>query len=55
MLSRRCREHRLAVALHVDQSHLMTFGTPEDVHRKVRKVANVFRLPDGGAWWYVVH
>jgi len=52
-LSRTCRELGLAVTLHIDRSHLMTYGTPEEVRRKVAEVASVFRQPDGGAWWYI--
>jgi len=51
-LSRTCRELRVAVALHIDRSHLMTFGTPEQIYRNVSEVAEAFRKPDGGAWWY---
>jgi len=52
-LARTCRELDLAVALHVDRSHLMTFGTPDQVWRSVAEVADAFGRPDGGAWWYV--
>ncbi len=52
-LAKTCRKLGLAVALHMDRSHLMTFGKPGDIHRAVRDVAAVFRQPDGGAWWYI--
>lgn len=52
-LAGKCRDLGMAIALHIDRSHLMTFGTPEEVRRNVEEVAAVFRKPDGGAWWYI--
>ena len=52
-LAQTCRKLGLAVALHMDRSHLMTFGSPDDIRRKVSEVAAVFRRPEGGAWWYI--
>ena len=52
-LARRCRELRMAVAIHPDRSHLMTFGRPGDVRQAVLDLAETFRVRDGGAWFYV--
>ncbi|OQB41782.1 MAG: Uroporphyrinogen decarboxylase (URO-D) [Candidatus Latescibacteria bacterium ADurb.Bin168] len=52
-LAGQCRDLGLAIALHIDRSHLMTYGTPEEVRGNVAEVASVFRKPDGGAWWYI--
>ena len=52
-LAARCRELRLAVALHTDRANTMTFGTPEQVRALVRKEAEIFDVQNGGAWFYV--
>ena len=31
----------------------MTSGTPEDVRELVKKAFEVFRMAEGGAWFYV--
>ena len=52
-LAKTCRELNMAIALHVERSHLMTFGSPEAIRRYVAHLAGLFRRPDGGAWWYL--
>ena len=52
-LRRTCERLDMAVALHVDRAHTMCFGSPDDVRRAVQQAAEVFRRPEGGAWWYI--
>lgn len=52
-LAARCRELGLAVELHTDRAKTMTYGTPAQVRELVRREAEVFRVMDGGAWFYV--
>ncbi|MCY3023288.1 MAG: hypothetical protein NTW87_30285 [Planctomycetota bacterium] len=52
-LAARLRALKLAVALQPDRSHLMTFGTPDEVRAAVARTAETFRVADGGAWFYV--
>jgi hypothetical protein len=47
------RDLGIAVALHVDRGHTMTYGSPDDVRREVDRVAKAFVRPEGGAWWYI--
>jgi len=49
----RCRELGLAVALHPERSHIMTFGTPADVRAHIHALAKAFRPQDGGSWFYL--
>lgn len=49
----RCRELKLAIALHPERSHLMTFGTPDDVRRHIHALAEAFRPQEGGSWFYI--
>ena len=51
--ARRCRELRLALALHPERSHIMTHGTPEQVRRHVEDLALAFRPREGGSWFYL--
>ncbi len=52
-LREKCAALGLAVALHPDRSHLMTSGTPVDIHREIDRLRRVFDRPEGGAWWYI--
>jgi len=52
-LARRCRELRLALALHPERSHVMTSGTPEQVRRHVDDLATAFVPQEGGSWFYL--
>jgi hypothetical protein len=52
-LARRCRDARIAIALHPDRGDLMTRGTPGQVRAAVHQLAETFRVADGGAWFYV--
>ena len=52
-LARRCRELRLAVAIHPERSHLMTNGTPAQVRDAVLRLADTFQVGRGGSWFYV--
>ncbi|MBN1673823.1 MAG: hypothetical protein JXR37_22435 [Kiritimatiellae bacterium] len=47
------RDLHLAVAIHPDRSHLMTFGSPADVRATVHQLAKTFRTAEGGSWFYV--
>jgi hypothetical protein len=49
----RCRDLKLAVALHPDRGDLMMRGKPEDVVRTVERLTEVFEVPRGGAWFHV--
>lgn len=48
-----CRELKLAVAIHTDRANVMTFGTPEQVRELVLREFEVFRMAEGGSWFYV--
>lgn len=52
-LAARCRSLGLAVAIHTDRANTMTFGTPEQVRELVRREYDVFRMWEGGSWFYV--
>ena len=52
-LARRCRERKLAVALHPDRGDLMVRGHPREVRNSVQDLAEVFSVRSGGAWFYV--
>jgi len=49
----RCRDLRLAVAVHTDRANIMTKGTAQDVRDLVKREFETFRMMDGGAWFYV--
>ncbi|HXK71994.1 MAG TPA: uroporphyrinogen decarboxylase family protein [Clostridia bacterium] len=48
-----CRSLKLAVAIHTDRANIMTFGTPSQVKDLVKKEYEVFRMQEGGSWFYV--
>ncbi len=52
-LATRCRELGLAVAIHTDRAHTMTYGSPAEVRELVLREFETFRMLDGGAWFYV--
>lgn len=52
-LSARCRDLKLAVAIHPDRSHMMTNGTPAEIRANVRQLAADFRVMEGGSWFYI--
>jgi hypothetical protein len=52
-LAERCRELRLAVAVHTDRARTMTYGSPPDVRDLVLREYETFRLYDGGGWFYI--
>lgn len=52
-LAARCRSLGLAVAIHTDRANTMTYGTPEQVRDLVLREYDTFRVPEGGAWFYV--
>lgn len=52
-LAKRCRELELAVAIHTDRANTMTFGTPRQVRDLVKREYDVFRMGDGGSWFFV--
>lgn len=52
-LARTCRELELAVEIHTDRAHVMTHGTPEQVRDLVKREFEVFKVMDGGAWFYI--
>ncbi len=47
------RESKVAIALHPDRGRLMIDGTPDEVRQAVRELAELFRVGEGGAWFYV--
>ncbi len=49
----RCRDLHLAIQLHPERSHIMTFGTPEVVTRHVDDLVAAFRPQEGGSWLYI--
>jgi hypothetical protein len=52
-LAQRCRELGMAIQLHPERSHVMTFGTPEVVRRHVDDLVAAFRPQAGGSWLYL--
>ncbi len=48
-----CRGLGLAVAVHTDRANAMTFGTPADVRALVRREYSIFRMDEGGSWFYI--
>ena len=52
-LAARCHSLGLAVAIHTDRAHTMTFGTPQMVHDLVLNEYEVFKMQDGGSWFYI--
>ena len=48
-----CRSLGLAVAVHTDRANTMTFGTPQQVRDLVEREFDVFRMLEGGSWFYV--
>lgn len=52
-LAARCRSLGLAVAVHTDRARAMTAGTPEEVRELVKREFELFRMAEGGAWFYV--
>lgn len=52
-LARFSRENRVAIAVHPDRGDLMVRSTPDEVRCYVLRLAEVFALDRGGAWFYV--
>ena len=52
-LAARCRELKLAMAIHTDRARTMTFGTPQDVRDLVMREYETFKLYDGGGWFFI--
>jgi len=52
-LAKRLRELHMALALHPERSHIMTFGTPEQVRQHVHDLVAAFRPLEGGSWLYL--
>jgi uroporphyrinogen decarboxylase len=52
-LAERCRELRLALAIHTDRARTMTYGTPAEVRELVLRENELFKLYDGGGWFYI--
>ena len=51
-LAARCRELGLVVQLHF-RGTLLVRGSPEEIRRRVHEIAEVFRVHEGGAWFYI--
>lgn len=49
----RCRALGLSVAVHTDRANTMTYGSPADVRALVEREYEIFRMHEGGAWFYV--
>jgi uroporphyrinogen-III decarboxylase len=48
-----CRRHRIAIEIHPDRGDLMQHASPEAVRAEVRRLADEFRVAEGGGWFYV--
>lgn len=48
-----CRSLGLAVAIHTDRANTMTYGTPQQVRDLILKEYEVFRMQEGGSWFYI--
>ena len=51
-LAEKCRDIKLALALHLDRSNLMYNGSPSDIRAAVDRAVKVFRPQEGGSWFY---
>jgi hypothetical protein len=52
-LAGRCRDLRLAVAVHTDRAKTMTYGSPGEVRDLVLREYETFKLYNGGGWFYI--
>lgn len=52
-LIRKCRDLGLAVAIHPDRGDLLQRGKPETIRAEVFRLAEAFRIQDGGSWFYL--
>jgi len=52
-LAQTCRSLRMAIALHPDRGSLMIGSAPEQVRQAVERLAGVFAVAGGGAWFYI--
>jgi uroporphyrinogen decarboxylase len=52
-LAKHCRELKLASALHLNVSEVMSRGTPEMVRENFKKMNNAFKPEKGGFWHYI--
>jgi hypothetical protein len=52
-LARRCREARIAIALHPDRGDLMIRSRPDEVRSGVLRLVDAFAMAEGGSWFYV--
>jgi hypothetical protein len=52
-LAARCRELKLAVAIHTDRANAMTYGNPQGVKDLVKREYETFRMWEGGSWFYI--
>ena len=53
VFAEKCRRLELAVAIHPERSHLMTFGTPDDIRKMIKVYDDTFDPLNGGAWYYI--
>jgi len=47
------RSAKVAVAVHPDRGDLMARATPDEVRKTVRRLADEFRMAEGGGWFYI--
>lgn len=52
-LAQQCRQLKIALALHPERSHIMTFGSPEEVRRHIEALIAAFQPLQGGSWLYI--
>jgi hypothetical protein len=52
-LARRSRELGIAMAIHTDRARTMTYGSPKDVREMVLREYEVFRMAEGGSWFFI--
>ena len=52
-IAKQCRSLGLAVAIHTDRAVTMTQGTPQQVQDLVKREFEVFRMNEGGSWFYI--
>lgn len=51
-LAEKCRSLKLAVDLHF-RAPLMVDGKPEEIKQKVKEIADIFRVREGGSWFHI--
>ena len=52
-LNKKSKDLKLAITIHPERSHLMTFGTPEMIKNEIYRLNDIFEPLNGGSWFHV--